>query len=125
MSAAMINARIEVLSQKVLEKSRAKNIEVYTLKNSKANCIAFSSVDRRRREFEITFLKNSHYRVSTRFLGYLNVMEAKNLEIISDNDPDGRRKRFSVILTDENAVNRLVYDMLEKGYSKEPVVQLC
>ena len=70
----MINARIEILSKEVLSKCKSKGIEVYTLKKSKANTIAFTSNYRRRREFEITFLKDSKYRISTRFLGYKKAM---------------------------------------------------
>ena len=119
----MINARIEILSEEVLSKCKSKGIEVYTLKKSKANTIAFTSNYRRRREFEITFLKDSKYRISTRFLGYKKAMLEIEHSVFEDNDPDGRRKRFNVDLYDEGAVNRMIWNMLEHGFSELPVTQ--
>ena len=121
----MINARIEILSKEVLSKCKSKGIEVYTLKKSKANTIAFTTNYRRRREFEITFLKDSKYRISTRFLGYKKAMMERSNSVFEDNDPDGRRKRFNVDLYDEGAVNRMIWNMLEHGYSEIPDVQRC
>ena len=39
----MTEAKISIVSKEVLNKCKARNIEVYTLENSKANIIAFSS----------------------------------------------------------------------------------
>ena len=49
---------MEILSNEVLSKCKSKGIEVYTLNKSKANTIAFTTNYRRRREFEITFLRD-------------------------------------------------------------------
>ena len=108
---------------KVLSKCKSKGIEVYTLKKSKANTIAFTSNYRRRREFEITLLKDSKYRISTRFLGYKKAMMERSNSVFEDNDPDGRRKRFNVDLHDEATVNRMIWNMLEHGFSELPVTQ--
>lgn len=119
----MINARMEILSNEVLSKCKSKGIEVYTLKKSKANTIAFTTNYRRRREFEITFLRDSKYRISTRFLGYKKAMMERSNSVFEDNDPDGRRKRFNVDLHDEATVNRMIWNMLEHGFSELPVTQ--
>ena len=51
----MINARIEILSKEVLSKCKSKGIEVYTLKKSKSNTIAFTpQITGEGGEFEIT-----------------------------------------------------------------------
>lgn len=121
----MINARMEIVRKDVLNKCKAKYIEVYILKNSKANCISFSTNSRRRREFEITFLKDSQYRISTRFLGYKNVMMESGADFFEDSDPDGRRKRFNVNLHDEDLLNQMIINMLEYGFSDKPDVELC
>ena len=119
----MIIANMEILTKEVLDKCTSRNVEAYTLKNSKANTIAFSTNNRRRREFEITFLKDACYRVSTRFLGYKSVMAKGDEEFFVDNDPDGRRKKFNVNLDTVGAVNKLILDMLENGFSETPDVQ--
>ena len=119
----MINARMEILSDEALNKCIANGIEVYTLKRSKANTIAFSTNYRRRREFEVTFLKDSKYRISTRFLGYKEAIKESYPNVFEDNDPDGRRKRFNVNLPDEEAVNQMILNMLEKGFSEMPTIQ--
>lgn len=121
----MIKARMEILTTEVLNKCKDNDIEVYALKRGKANCIAFTSNNRRRREFEITFLKDSKYRISTRFLGYRKVMADSNVNVIVDNDPDGRRIRYSVYLCDEDAVNRMLLNMLAYGFSQDPVIERC
>ena len=118
----MTEAKISIVSKEVLNKCKARNIEVYTLEKSKANTIAFSSNNRRRREFEITFLKDAEYRVSTRFQGYKTIMEKSDGNCFVDHDPDGRRMRANVNLDTVGAVNRLVSDMLEYGFSEVPVV---
>ena len=114
-----------ILSKEVLNKCKEKGIEVYTLNKSKANTIAFSTNNRRRREFEITFLKDLKYRISTRFVGYKKAMVESGNSVFEDNDPDGRRKRFNVTLTNEVAVNRMIKDMLEYGFSDTPDTQRC
>ena len=112
----MINARMEILNNAVMEKCKSKNIEARVLKNSKANCIAFCSNNRKRREFEITFLKDGIYRISTRFTGYMKVL-MKERSLIEDVDPDGRRKKYNVTLDTEVAVNKLILEMLDTGFS--------
>ena len=121
----MINARMEILNNEVLDKCKSKGIEVYALKKSKSNCISFSTNNRKRREFEITFLKDSKYRISTRFTGYKKVMIENSTNFFVDEDPDGRRKRFNVNLDNEEAVNDMVLRMLEKGFSETPYIQRC
>lgn len=121
----MINAQMGILSKEVLIKCKEKGIEVYPLKKSKANTIAFSTNNRRRREFEITFLKDYKYRISTRFTGYKKAMLESGYSVFEDNDPDGRRKRYNVNLSDEAAVNRMILDMLEYGFSDTPDTQRC
>ena len=121
----MINARMEILNTEVLDICKSKCIEVYALQKSKANCIAFSTNNRKRREFEITFLKDSKYRISTRFLGYKKVMVERSTNFFADDDPDGRRKRFNVSLNNEEAVNDMVLRMMEQGFSENPDVQRC
>ena len=118
----MTEAKISIVNKEVLNKCKARNIEVYTLENSKAYTIAFSSNNRRRREFEITFLKDAEYRVSTRFQGYKTIMEKSDGNCFVDHDPDERRIRANVNLDTMGAVNRLVSDMLEYGFSGIPVV---
>ena len=118
----MIIAKMEILTKEVLNKCKARNIEVYALKNSKANTIAFSTNNRRRRELEITFLKDACYRTSTRFLGYKSVMAKSDGDFFVDNDPDGKRKKFNINLDTIGAVNRLILDMLENGFSETPNV---
>lgn len=117
----MINARMEILNNAVMEKCKSKNIEARVLKNSKANCIAFCSNNRKRREFEITFLKDGIYRISTRFTGYMKVL-MKERSFIEDVDPDGRRKKYNVTLDTEVAVNKLILEMLDTGFSVDPEV---
>ena len=50
------------------------------------------------------------------------MMERSN-SVFEDNDPDGRRKRFNVDLHDEATVNRMIWNMLEHGFSELPVTQ--
>ena len=121
----MVNARMEILSNEALSKCKAKGIEVYILKNSKANTIAFSTNDRKRREFEVTFFKDSKYRVSTRFLGYKKAMMESGVRVFEDNDPDGRRIRFNANLLDEETLNMVIANMLDSGFSEKPNVQHC
>ena len=49
----MIVASTDVLSHKILQKCNELCIDVYALKNSKRNTLAFTSHNRKRREFEI------------------------------------------------------------------------
>jgi len=119
----MINARMEILSEEVLSKCKAKGIEVYVLKKSKANTIAFSTNCRRRREFEITFLKDSKYRISTRFLGYKKVMMESMPHFSVFDVPDEGRIRSNVNLPNKDMVNRLILNMLESGFSEMPTIQ--
>ena len=119
----MINAKMELLRKDVLIKSRSLGIEAYVLKNSKANCIAFTSDNRKRREFEITFLKESRYRVSTRFVGYKRVMINSGADYFEDNDPDGKRKRFNVNLAAADKLNQLIMNMLTDGFYEMPDVE--
>ena len=121
----MINARMDVLNDEVIQKCRSRNIEVRILKNSKANCMVFTTNNRTRREFEVTFLKGSHFRISSRFLGYKKVMMSDDADFFTDDDPDGRRKRFNIVLDEKDAVNRLLMRMLEYGFDDIPEVQLC
>ena len=121
----MIYARLDILNDEVLKNCKDRGIEAYTLKKSMANCIAFSSNNRKRREFELTFLKDDNFKVSTRFTGYKLVMMNEKGRYYEDNDPDGRRKRFNAKLNSEAAVNELILKMLELGFSKEPVIQFC
>lgn len=118
----MIYARMEILNNEVLEKCKSKNIEARVLNNSKANCIAFCSNNRKRREFEITFLKDAEYRISTRFTGYMKVLMNEN-SYIEDVDPDGRRRKYNVTLDTEMAVNKLILKMLDTGFSVDPEVR--
>ena len=90
--------------------------------NQKIQFSCSSSNNRRRREFEITFLKDAEYRVSTRFQGYKTIMEKSDGNCFVDHDPDGRRIRANVNLDTVGAVNRLVSDMLEYGFSEVPSV---
>ena len=119
----MIIAKTEILSNEVMNKCKSKGIEAYTLKNSKANCIAFCSNDRKRREFEVTFLKDAKFRISTRFTGYEKVMINEGDRFFIDNDPDGRRKRFNVNLDSAYAVNKLLIKMLDFGFSEDHETQ--
>ena len=120
----MINADLTILSKDVLRACETLNIEIRVLNNSKANCIAFTAKNRKRREFEITFLKNSFFRISTRFIGYKSVFERLGYDVMSDNDPDGRRKRFNIHLSEKDEINILIIEMLKDGFSANPVVEL-
>ena len=62
---------------------------------------------------------------STRFTGYKKAMLESGYSVFGDNDPDGRRKRYNVNLSDEAAVNRMILDMLEYGFSDTPDTQRC
>ena len=46
-------------------------------------------------------------------------------DFFTDDDPDGRRKRFNIVLDEKDAVNRLLMRMLEYGFDDMPEVQLC
>ena len=116
----MITATLDLLNGDTLQKCYALNIEVYPLKNSKRNTIAFTSHNRRRREFEIVFISIDHFRISTRFLGYRAVFVDYSGSIKTTDDPDGRRKSFSVEVSGESEVNKLVAAMLCKGYTNAP-----
>ena len=120
----MITANLDLLDEDTLQKCYARNIEVYPLKNSKRNTIAFTSHNRRRREFEIVFINTDRFRISTRFLGYSAVFIDYSDSIETYDDPDGRRKSFSVEINGESEVNELIAAMLCKGYTDTPQIEL-
>ena len=120
----MIEATIELLDDDTLQKCYALNIDVYPLKNAKRNTLAFTSHNRRRREFEIVFIGTDIYRVSTRFLGYRAVLANYSGITETHEDPDGRRKSFSVNVNSKPEVNKLIATMLCKGYTEVPQIEL-
>ncbi len=71
----------------------------------------------------LTFLKDRKYLISTRFLGYVDVLIRNGYDVISGNDPDGRRRIYRLKLDDTEKVNSIIYEMLESGYSSNP--QIC
>ena len=120
----MIEATIELLDNDTLQKCYALNIDVYPLKKSKRNTLAFTSHNRRRREFEIVFIDTGIYRVSTRFLGYRAVLVNHSGITETHDDPDGRRRSFSVDVNSKSEVNELITTMLCKGYTEAPQIEL-
>ena len=120
----MITATLDLLDGDTLQKCNVLNIEVYPLKNSKRNTIAFTSHNRRRREFEIVFCSPDIFRISTRFVGYRTVFTDYSDNIETYADPDGRRKSFSVEINGESEVNELIVAMLCKGYTDTPQIEL-
>ena len=120
----MIQANSNILDDRVKSKCADLGIDIYPLKNSKANTLAFSTNNHRRREFEITFLTDEKYRISTRFLGYRSVFDQASLVYICSDDPDGRRKSYSVETDDRDLLNVLILKMIMSGYEKNPRVEL-
>lgn len=113
-------ADLNVIDKEVRNKCSSTGIDTYALNNSKANTIAFSSKNCTRREFEVLFLADGRYRVSTRFLGYKKVFELFPLECTCNKDPDGRRKRFSVETKSRTVLNELLLQMVTKGFEPNP-----
>lgn len=120
----MIEASIDILDRSIIKKCDSLAIIVKTLNNSKRNTIAFNRNYRRRREFEIKCMKNGIYHVSTRFIGYKNVMKKYSGSVLKKEDPDGRRYSFTVALFNEKELNELIGNMLEDGYDPDPKVEL-
>ena len=103
-----MEANIDILSNEVVNLCDKLNIEYNKLNNSKSNEIAFTSNNHSKREFEIKFMAIGTYRVSTRYLGYKNIMKQVTGNLFVKNDPDGRRKSFYVELDDASFVNDLL-----------------
>ena len=119
-------ATAEILSREVREECATRGISYHTLHNSKANELAFTTLAGRKtvREFEIIFLKGPVFRISTRFLGYKDVMIRKGYNISLTNDLEGNRKIFAVELSDISAVNHLLIEMLNEGFTSNPETEL-
>ena len=99
-------------------------IDCYVLHTSKANELAFASNNHKTREFEIKFMSDDSYRISTRFLGYKRVMERYAGSIETVKDPDGRRYSFRSFVYDEESLNSLLGKMLKEGYDPQPKIKL-
>ena len=116
----MVLADTKMIDQEVKRECASSGIDIYSLNNSKANTLAFSSKNRTRREFEVLFLEDGRYRISTRFLGYKKVFELFPLECTCNKDPDGRRKRYSVETKSCTVLNELLLQMVTNGFETKP-----
>ena len=105
-----------------MQKCELLAINVKVLNKSKRNTVAFKY--KRRREFEITFMENGLYRISTRFLGYRNVMYKYKGPVTKTEDPDGRRYNFFVQVYNDKELNKLVWKMLGEGFDLVPKTEL-
>ena len=117
----MKQANIKILSDENKRLLDSHLIDCYTLNNSKANELAFASNNHRSREFEVKFMADGSYRLSTRYLGYKTVMESFAPGFVEKiKDPDGRRYSFRVSVYDDTELNELIYKMLLEGYDPRP-----
>ena len=120
----MRKASIDILSKENKSLLEEIGIDYYVLHNSKANELAFASNNHRNREFEIKYMSDGSYRVTTRFLGYKRIMEQYIGMGEKINDPDGRRYGFKVFVYDKVKLNDLINMMLKKGYDPDPKIEL-
>jgi hypothetical protein len=118
-----MEANINILSNEVIDLCDKLNIEYNSLNNSKSNEIAFTSNNHAKREFEIKFMASGTYRVSTRYLGYKNIMKQVTGNLFVKNDSDGRRKLFYVEFDNVLSVNDLLVQMLSYGYDINPKIE--
>ncbi len=121
----MKQANIKILSDENKRLLDSHLIDCYTLNNSKANELAFVSNNHRSREFEVKFMTDGSYRLSTRYLGYKTVMESFAPGFVEKiKDPDGRRYSFRVHVRDEEELNELIGKLLKEGYDGNPKIEL-
>ena len=116
----MRKASTDILSAENRILLEEMSIDYYVLHNSKANELAFASDSHRNREFEVKFMSDCSYRITTRFLGYKRVMEKYTGMIEKIKDQDGRRYSFKTFVFDEEILNDLIIMMLKEGYDPNP-----
>ncbi len=119
-----MEANTKILSKDVVAKLDSLCIAYYALKKSKSNELAFTSNNKKNREFEIKFLNDGTYKVSTRYLGYKKIMDSTIGFTQKTKDPDQRRYSFSVIVDSKEGLNCMLLEMLNKGYDINPKVEL-
>ena len=117
-------ASIEVIHSDIIQKCSTLGIDIYPLHNSQKHVLAFLSNNHRRREFEVYFMSDNSYRICTRYLGYVSVMKESGFPVVMSNDPDGRRKRFSLTVDATVALNTIINEMLTSGFSETPHIEL-
>ena len=120
----MKQANKNILSEDNIKLLDKMSIDCYPLHNSKADELAFASNSHRTREFEIKFMSNGSYRLTTRFLGYRYIMEKYTGSVERIKDPDGRRYGFKSFVYDVEKLNDLVNKMLKEGYEPNPRIEL-
>lgn len=115
-------ATSDILTTEVVSLLNERNISYNPLRNCKSE-LAFTTEGHAKREFEIEFMAAGTYRISTRYLGYRDVMNKVCGEVFCKNDSDNTRKLFYVNIPNENKVNELLVRMLIDGFTTSPSIE--
>jgi len=119
----MKQASTTILSKKNIALLDKLGIEYAPLHNSKKNELAFTSCNHSKREFEVRYMANGTFRIGTRFLGYVGVLNKQRNQVVKKKDPDQRRYSFYVTLYTEEEVNKVISEMLMYGYDSNPKIE--